>query len=387
MGFEEIRKLKKVERDEKKSKHFPVIVLGENFFSKPVFNSLVNKFGEDAVKIIWQQHPDSDLEWKTQTTWPVLGEKSISVVETLAPECLVTEGERPASRFFKDGQFHSFGSRKKPEKLLFDEGEFVQKRCSYGPEKALPGLWDDVDARHIIKALVKSVRRPSETDLAEVRHWEVNCENGDVYTCDKLICLMPPKALLDLLESPDEFSDAFHQMCSNEHSWQSLQVCFELDRPWFDKDSTHFFPQSLTHEWGHFIGWPLSLAPESPGEDAQKRQKIVFFCYLPDSEMTEEDISKKIRLLKRVLERVFPQFQRSIVNEKIFLNPTFPSLHHDDELWSQCCDEFEHLFFVDAESPINKGSIEFLPAELELEEVHFFARALCGYHIMQNSLT
>ena len=119
-----------------------------------------------------------------------------------------------------------------------------------------------------------------------------------------------------------------------------MYVEWKLDSKVSDMEETLFIPQSLTHEYGHFIGQFF--------DDNTCAQRLVFMTFLDNNDHHEAEIVKKIRLLKRQLIKIFPSFDKHIKDENYVHLAFNPFIHMNDNCFSVLKEELPKLSFVSA---------------------------------------
>ena len=119
---------------------------------------------------------------------------------------------------------------------------------------------------------------------------------------------------------------------------------------------------------GHFLGNFYELKNE-------------FFLeldhYFDPEELSEEEISKRIKILKRSLEKIFPSFSKSLDNEFLSINENVTQvmksfLLKDDSL-------IKGLTFVGENAPVSKID------NFDSEEISHFVRGIISSGYIENS--
>ena len=118
----------------------------------------------------------------------------------------------------------------------------------------------------------------------------------------------------------------------------------ELEEAIADSKNTYFFPLSFTHDWGHFIG---------EFENLEKGQLARFVTFINKEETTEEDISKKLRLLKKNFEKSFEKFDERKCREYVILRENTYCPKIDDNYLAEEKDELEKLTFIGFNAPFS----------------------------------
>jgi hypothetical protein len=99
----------------------------------------------------------------------------------------------------------------------------------------------------------------------------------------------------------------------------------------------------MTHEWGHFI---VEFENTNEGQ----------FCHalflIHEEEPQTEDLASKIKLMKRVLERVFPDFEKNINKEYIRFDDEMFISDVKDNLIEQIGFDYPTLKFLGQVAPM-----------------------------------
>lgn len=121
-----------------------------------------------------------------------------------------------------------------------------------------------------------------------------------------------------------------------------------------------FIPQSMTHEWGHFL-------VEFETFNYQQKEQLCHVLFLiHDEEPQSEDLAQKIKLMKRVLDRVFTDIEKHIKKEYIRFDEEMFVSGLKDSAMEQLSFDYPTLKFI--------GQASALPAELSQEK--YLARVL-----------
>ncbi len=239
------------------------------------------------------------------------GEETRRALEEIFPDIVQNE-QSSEPKFFKDKQFRKFGGRSKPETLLPGEEFFTQNYIDIDFKKIFSYLNDESFIETVNLARLDYKIKNIEKIDGEY-NWLLECENGQMINGEHLIWGDSPSIFLDLVEEKKSLGKELIQFCKDTTTPYSLFVKFVFDSPITDLTETIFLPLSLTHEWGHFIG-------EFKNSDETKKQSVEFISFVDQDNSTEDDISKKIHLLKKNLEKVFPKFSDVKAKEFITLS-------------------------------------------------------------------
>jgi hypothetical protein len=145
----------------------------------------------------------------------------------------------------------------------------------------------------------------------EKKEWTLAFKDFGYATCENLYVALSPKKFLGLVQRKEQLTPELVDLCSGVHVQAGISVTWKLDREIFPEERTLFVPQSMTHEWGHFL---VEFEPYS----YQEKQQVCHALFLiHEEEPQSEDLAAKIKLLKRVLDRVFPDIEKHIKKEYI----------------------------------------------------------------------
>lgn len=244
------------------------------------------------------------------------------------------------STFFKENQFRSFGGRSKSEALQKEEAFFAQKSKKFRFEKELfflkdSSFWDFFDR----ESHVGQIKNISFKDNEGI--WAVELLNGKVFSSKKLIWGLPPWKLLSFIENKSLLNNEFIEFCENTKGAFGLKVLFKLKNKISDMNETFFIPLSLTHEWGHFLGNFYEIEGES---------FLELEHYFDPEALSEEEVSRRIKILKRSLEKIFPNFSKALENEYLSIDENSTQVVENPFLKEKS--KLEGLTFVGENAPL-----------------------------------
>ncbi len=371
MGFRKLREQSKIAREKQQKQFFKYLIVGDDFASIATYQHLMENKDEGEVKILSTFQIDF-----AKTFFPgpsdLRGDDNISAVKKLRSDLEISV-KSESSKFFKELKFRKFGGRSKSEPLLPGEEYYVQQGCAYSVNDFIPTSQEKRDQllSNNIECLVGSICKTIPDNLLEKHHWVVECEDGKRYACEYLFFGRSPAEFLKLSGDKDSLTNDFHSFCANTYSRHGMFVNYDFGSLELDRENgTFFLPQSLTHEWGHFIG-------EFHGNHLR------LFSFIGDEE-TSEIVSKKVRLLKRVLEKAFPIFKNKKIAEKIIVSDLIPMHQIDDELFDRLLieskEQVENLFLLGPNAPISKSFWEESGFDQSRQKITHFARALVSFH-------
>jgi len=264
-------------------------------------------------------------------------------------------------QFYKDGKFHDFGGRAKSMELQEGEHFFLTKGYRLEIESLFSKEdWDNLDSiisEHIDIRIVDSVEKSEVKDLVEKTEWLLTFKDFKKTSCENLYSDISPKRFLSYLRNKESMTSDIIDVCTSSNVQAGIALTWLMKKEMAQADRTFFIPQSMTHEWGHFI---IEFEDLSPGH----------FCnglfLIHEEEPQTEDLATKIKLMKRVLERVFPDFEENIVKEYIRFDEEMFISDIKDNLIEQIAFDYPTLKFLGQMSPMKP----------QFSEEKFLARVL-----------
>ena len=382
MSFGEILKLKKEQTEDNKTLYKKHIVVGDDFFTLALYKTLVDKHGKDNVSLLIE-HEFSERDLLPMGPSMIRGQKNIDAFKAAFPEIQLKETQL-TSTFFKEQKFREFGGRAKPEKLLWSEEFFVEPRVELNLREAFPALFEGEFLTQVnecrLDMVLTGVTTQEATDLVEPAYFSLHCANGMNLECEHLYWGRGPRKFLDLYSDKNSLSDDFIQFCEETHTPAALYVDLEFQKPLTERLETIFIPHSYTHEWGHFVG-EFSEIEKGAGS-----QNASFVTYIDKDHTSEEDLSKKIRLLKRHLEKIFPEFSKISYSEYIKLSESSPCLKIDDPLFLKVRNEIKNLKMVSVNAPLGEVCDKNESCEDSVVAPSFFVRGALSLKEIELSL-
>ncbi|PIP95807.1 MAG: hypothetical protein COW00_02735 [Bdellovibrio sp. CG12_big_fil_rev_8_21_14_0_65_39_13] len=380
MSYSEILKLKKEEKNTRERIFARHIVVGEDVFAVSLYQTLVQKYGESEVRILTDRTLNQE-EIYPKGPSPLRGEASIKLMEKLFPHLTISSIEK-SSVFFKDMEFKPFSGRAKSEKLLWSEDFFVAPRAIIDWSAVCPVLNDQEALQKMdqvrLNYLLSGIKKVEPNDLVEPAHFQLQTTKGLDIECENLYWGRGPLSFLDLFQNKELLSDQFIEFCEHTRTPSTLHMKFEFETPITDMTETIFIPLSYTHEWGHFIG--------EFTEASEGKQIAEFMCFVDPEHNDEEELSKKVRMLKKSLEKIFEKFNGTKYVEFISLIDSSPSLTIDDTAYGQLASELDHLKMVATNAPLINFDILDTEAEIASSEIQFFARSMANMRSIEASL-
>ncbi len=260
--------------------------------------------------------------------------------------------------FYKEGKFHDFHGRAKSMDLLHGESFFTKK----GYRLELSSLfaaeeWENLDS--ILREcqevrILEAVEKTEPAELVERKEWKLSFRDFSVLNCENLIVCMSPKKFLNLLQHKEKLSPELIQLCTSVGVQTGITLTWKLSKEIHSDEQTLFIPQSMTHEWGHFI---MDFEAFDHQEGTQTCH-ILFLIH--EEEPQTEDLATKIKLMKRVIDRVFPHIEESILKEYIRFDDELLISGVKDDMLEQVGFDYPHLKFAGQVGPADTKGENFL---------------------------
>lgn len=335
MGYGQILKLKKIQDTKIEKTFVKNLIVGQDIFAIDLCLRL-NEIEAKSAKLL---SPEKVTKENLMLLGPSLfrGHENIEHLKKLG-----IEKEVHKSIFYKDMNFHEFGKRTKPLTMLWGEEWFSQEHVKLNLEDIFPNLTDDFMNKLndlMLELSISKIETATPDDLIDRAFYRVTCSNGLVIECENLYFGLTPNFFYELFEDKKILSDSFVEFCESTKTPCVLYIHMILENKITDDLRTMFLPLSFTHDWGHFIG---------EIEDSGSGQIAKFVTFINKEENTEEDISRKIRLLKKNFEKIFPQFSDKKCREYVVLKESTYCPKIDDSLLKSESDIPKNIFFVGA---------------------------------------
>lgn len=331
MGFSEILKLKKTTETNEEVTFVKKLIIGHDIFAIDLCIHL-NEKEADSCKIL-------SPEKITKDNLELLGPSQIRGSENI--EFLTKMGidkEIHKSIFYKDMSFHEFGKRTKPQPLLWGEEWFTKPYVKVSREELFPDFSEEKFEQIQDKLIELSpIKIEFNSDKEKTANYRVHCSNGLIIECETLYFGLTPNYFYELFEGKKYLTDNFVEFCESTQTPCALYIHMKLENKITDVKDTYFLPLSFTHDWGHFIG---------EIEDQEVGQIAKFVTFLVKEENTEEDISRKIRLLKKNFEKIFNTFSDKQCREYVVLKENTYCPKIDDSILKEEKDMPNELYFI-----------------------------------------
>jgi hypothetical protein len=321
-GIRAFKKLKEESVKKEETLYTKYVVFGDNYLAAYSAMVLSEKHGKENVCLISINTIDKQQisnEWKCSIN-TLRSDDEASLLQGNFAKLDIIKQDSPVL-FYKDTKFHKFGGRAKPFPLLEDEEYFsrpfykINLHSLFSTEQ-----WNGLDEllAEITKIkIIKEIEKVDSTDLVNVTNFRLKTGESENIDCENLYFCESPKELFSLTKNKNDLSDELVNFCSRIESRVSLTVNFECEGEVVKEAGTVFLPQSATHEWGHYI---IDFNQFDPSTEKQSFNSMMFIDL---DEVNEEELAKKIKHMKRVIERVYPEFSKMRYTEHIHYNSEF----------------------------------------------------------------
>ena len=250
-------------------------------------------------------------------------------------------------QFYKDGKFHDFSGRAKSMELQEGEHFFLDKGYRFELSSLFTSEdWNNLDAiisEHLDLRIVEGIEKSEVTDLVEKSEWLLTFKDFKKITCENLYSSLSPKKFLGFLKNKTQMTPDIIDFCSSAKIQGALSITWIMKKEISGEERTYFIPQSMTHEWGHFI---------VEFENTIEHQLCHGLFLIHEEEPQTEDLASKIKLMKRVIERVFPHFEENIYKEYIRFDDEMFISDVKDNLIEQISFDYPTLKFLGQASPM-----------------------------------
>lgn len=365
-GIRAFKKLKEDNKHKEKSIYSKHLVYGNNASALIAFHLLNKKYPGD-VKIITRNALGVD-DLKRELSHAPSSIRSKAAADKIMSVTSRFEVLPKASevQFYKDAKFHKFGGRAKPHELFEGEAFFCSPEFSVNwlglfSEDDLVSLSTSLKENQLNK-IISEIAQTDPEDLVEVSHYKLVSGEFENISCEKLYFCDSPKVFYSLIKDKEKLSEALHGFCAPLINQKGFVVNFKANKEVYNIAGTVFVPQSATHEWGSFI---CEFDKPDAGDNSQEFRVLTF---LGESDITEEELAKKIKHLRRVVERVFPEIGKAKIDQDIRYNPEFCIAGQRDELSAAL--ESENVSFLGAGAAIKLDEHE------KSEDYAYHARAV-----------
>lgn len=282
------------------------LVYGENYEAVLTFVKL-NEAHPGEVKLLTKNPFYSEEIWQ-QLNCTLNAIRSETVAQELLglnPRLEVFKSEDEV-RFYKDTKFQKFGGRAKPHEITQAEKFFTKPYYQFQMKALFEGIdLDNLDTilkEHELNKIIEKIEVREPSDLVEKVNFSLHSGENEIFDCENLYYCESPKNFFKSISNKNELDDVIGEYTASLSNHGAITVHFNCNKLIYDFKGTMLVPQSMTHEWGSFV---IDFGAFDP---VKSQQEIKVLSFLGEDDLQEEDLVKKIKLLKRVIERVFPEF-------------------------------------------------------------------------------
>lgn len=337
--------------DKVSSKHYRHVIIGQDLGAVLKLVELRKSFPDESVRLITSR-PFNRQNLVENYEFGVSHLRSPAAVESIYRkfhDAKILPLSKDSS-FYKDGKFHDFGGRAKSMDLQAGEDFFINK----GYKLELSSLfsvedWENLDQilkDHSEIRMFESIEKTTPDELVDKKEWRLSFKDFSTLTAENLYVSLSPKKFLNFLQNKEQFTPELIDVCSSVKIQAAISVTWKLNKEVYPEEKTLFIPQSMTHEWGHFL-------VEFESYNFQKKEQLCHVLFLiHEEEPQSEDLAAKIKLMKRVLDRVFPDIEKHITKEYIRFDEEMFISDIKDSAIEQMGFDYPTLRFVGQMSPM-----------------------------------
>lgn len=333
------------------TKHFQHVIIGQDLGAVLKLIDLLNSNPNQAIRLITSRPVNKNLLIENYHLG-VSHLRSSTAVEHIYKKYFNAKifPQTQEAVFYKDGKFHDFSGRAKSMELKAGEEFFSQKGYKLDISSLFSKTdWENLDQilnAHSEIRLLQSIEKTTPLDLVDKKEWLLTFNDYTGTSAENIYVALSPKKLLSHLTNKDSLTPELIDVCSAVNIQSAISVTWRFNKEIYPEQRTLFIPQSMTHEWGHFI-------VEFDAYDNQNKEQLCHILFLiHDEEPQSEDLATKIKLMKRVLERVFPNIEEQILKEHIrFDEEMFVSGVKDNAL-EQLSFDYPTLKFLGQSAPV-----------------------------------
>jgi len=376
MALKELRVLRK-NVDQKKDviRKVDYLIVGDNLFSYYSYYLLKKKFSENSIKVIVGREGSANVDvFKGPSI--ARGPENLKALQSLFPDKEIKEIDK-SSTYYKDQQFKKFKNKSIYNELLMDEVFFIEKRFDLKYAEIFPFLSEDEPFQTTFK------EESLKIDVLKIEKKEdgsflIELSDGNIFDAKFLIWGESPKHFIDLCKNKNGFDNYFIEFCEKTSPACGLYVKYSFEKKVSEITETFFLPVSATNKWGHFIG--------EFDEQDKNGQSIEFVHFLDELDSNEEEVAKRIKILKKALEKIFPAISFDKAREYITLGKRGGCLKIDDSLFYAKNRDEEKIFFVGCNAPVEVLDTISENFMYSLESITHLSRGLFSIELLKKSL-
>jgi hypothetical protein len=334
--------------------YFKHIVIGQDLGAVLKLVELLRSYPGESVRLISSRPLSRQMleEIYGLGVSQLRSEESVESIYRRFHEAKILPQTKEAS-FYKDGKFHEFGGRAKSMDIRPGEEFFIKK----GYKLELKSLfseneWETLDQTlnaHSEIRLFEAIEKTTPLELVEKKEWLLSFKDFSRAACENLYVSLSPKKFLGFVQNKESLTPELIDACTAITVQAGISVSWQFDKEIFPEERTLFVPQSMTHEWGHFL-------VEFESYNHQKKEQLCHVLFLVhEEEPQSEDLASKIKLMKRVLDRVFPDLEKHIKKEFIRFDDEMFISDVKDEALEQLSFDYPTLEFLGQAGSVEQG--------------------------------
>lgn len=287
----------------------PHLLVGDDFATCIKFCQLVKDHGAD--NIIWLKNHLETTE-QIENKWNHFSFLSVRKSEFDQAE---------SCSFYKDQQFKNFGGRSQPQEMSDIEIQLVGHTESKTWNELLEEFqiqeqWSEFDnhtQKCVKEVVIANFASGDVDDLVEANYWGVMTTKNEFFLSENCYWGASARKLRSIMDRSSlnsETTDSIEFQAANQVEVPAFVVHFEFDKEIkLDAPTSRvFIPVSQSQEQGHFVG-------------LIKETSVSFFHHFQDElEVNKEEVAKRLKKLKRNLERIFKTEIFNNTNEMIYFS-------------------------------------------------------------------
>lgn len=321
-GLKSFKKQKDESKHSEGRKHIPTVIIGHDLAAVLKLVELKNTMGPENLRLITPRFLTRQVLIETYQACISTLRDNVSTLQIAGkfPHARTVRYEQE-TQFSKEGQWQRFGGRAKPMELAPGEEYFQAPR----QELELSSLFSESDWQQLDETLksyqgvriLEKIEKQNPTDLANRDEWWMLFHDLGEVTCTDLWMSLPARQVMKASDQGQTLPAEAAAWLASVKRQAAIALSWEMTKEIHPEPRTLFVPQSMTHEWGHFI---LDILP---WDEARKCHPVNALILLHDEEPTSELMADKIKLCKRVFDRVFPDFEKNIRKEYILASEDY----------------------------------------------------------------
>lgn len=365
-GIRALKKIKEEDTAKGRRLYYKYIVLGENVASILTFYQLHKKFPGEVRLITKNPYLMDDFYTELDCTLGSIRSTEVASKLTEFNSHLEIFTENRDVYFYKDAKFHKFGGRARAHDLselesFFQNDSYHLKLDPLLDNKEVEEL-DELLKEFQINKIIEKIEVVEPKDLVEVSHFKLQTGEHESFECEKLFYTHSPKAFFSKVINKDDLSDSLGAFCAGVESHPAISVSFTSNKK-VDNAGTYIIPQSLTHDWGSFV------CDFDRFDEELQSQAFRVLTYIGENDLQEEELAKKIKLMRRVLERVFPEILKADCTQSIRYSTEYGITGINDALNDDLLSE--NVIFIGHGASIEKT---------EKEDIHYLSRTITSLY-------